>query len=560
MERGWSKVTSILILLTSTLVISLVVTGFPPLSRKAGNLLPSSPKEASTIFGDAFSDSSINPTWTVVVKGGSIMETASGNLEFTYPSKSTPGDWWGGVSCTAPHAYVNIPSVDFNITTRNANTAGMPDYAHVGILLYLDLNNVVFFGSLHDPNLGNGIALEYISGDTGYRDSKAGNYLDQYLRVRRINTTYYFEYSANNVDWSLLKSCQSTLWNFNPSKIGLFMKEWEAYRTYTAMFDYFYLTNNSTSPDPVPEPDRFRSFFSDDFSDSSINPTWAVVVKGGSITETASGYLEISYPSNSTPCDWWGGETCTAPHAYIDLPNGDFNITTRNMNTAGMPDFAHAGILLYLDLNNVVFFGSMRDLNLGNGMSLEYIKGGTGVRDLKAGNYLDQYLRVRKEGTTYYFEYSADGATWTLLKNCTEALWNFSPAKVGLFMKVWEPYHTYTAQFDYFTVTSTPCIGLGCDPSLFPWEMILLIGIVAAGIVAVALAIALKTRSRAPRRGPGAITVHEKPLPPSPVTPPRDQGFPTLFPRTCPTCGTTNQEDALFCMDCGASLPRESLS
>ncbi len=191
----------------------------------------------------------------------------------------------------------------------------------------------------------------------------------------------------------------------------------------------------------------------DDFGDISIDPSWTVVPKSGSIIEKSDGFLELSYGSSGQRCDWWGGgEVFTAPHIYTNIPTGNFNITTRNLNTAALPSYSHAGFILYLDAENVVFFGNLRDAGLGNGIALEWISDDVGSRNSKAGNYLDQYLRVRKVSDTYYFEYSANGSSWTTLKSCTNALWDFTPTKVGLFMKDWGSYTPYNAQFDYFDI------------------------------------------------------------------------------------------------------------
>ncbi len=438
-----------MVLMTVLVVFISITNSAPPIIvDKEPDDLPSIASDGNPLFSDDFGDSSINSTWTVVPNLGTVTEPAGGYLQLYYGSSPQRCDWWGGAEpCYAPHAFVNMPVEDFNVTTRNLNTAGMPAYAHAGIIFYLNQENVVFFGSLRDTGLGDGIALEGISADVGWRESKAGNYLDQYLRVRKVSDTYYFESSSDGNTWTELDNCTNALWNFIPSKIGLFMKDWGSYTPYGAQFDYFNVTGAHWSD----------IILFDDFNDQSINLVWNQVPKSGSITEPVGGYLDLYYGSFAQRCDWWGGaEICRAPHVYTDMPAEDFIMTTRNLNALGMPAYSQAGFILYLDEENVVFFGNLRDTGLGDGIAFEGISADVGWYDAKAGSYLDEYLRVRKLSDTYYFEYSADGNSWTLLKNCTNAFWSFTPTKVGLFMKDWGSFTPYGTQFDFFNLSRVP--------------------------------------------------------------------------------------------------------
>ncbi len=382
--------------------------------------------EEDPIYGDEFDDQSIDAGWTQVSKTGSISELAHGYLQLY----STGCDWWGinnqgvDVGCSAPHVYMDMPATSFEFGTRNLNAGGSVD-AHTGLMLYLDEDNVVFFGNYN----GNCIKLEGISANVVWSLGTLASNQDQYLRVRKVSDTYYFECSMDGNSWVLLTSCTDTLWGFTPAKVGLFMKCWGG--SYTAQFDYIHLIVN------VPD-------WNEEFSDQSIDAAWMQEPKSGSISEPAGGYLRLSSPG----CDWWGGSVgCTAPYVYTPLPAGDFAITTQNLNAAGIVAGGHVGLMLYLDEDNVIFFGSI-SAGRGTGIALEGITNNQGYLYPIAGDYLDQYLRVRKLSGTYYFEYSPDGITWALLNSCTDALWGFTPAKVGLFMKSWGG--SYTAQFDYF--------------------------------------------------------------------------------------------------------------
>ncbi len=296
----------------------------------------------------------------------------------------------------------------------------------------------------------------------------------------------------------------------------------------------------------------------DSFGDSSIDSAWTVVPNEGSITENPGGFLELYYGSYAQRCDWWGeDEICRAPHIYTDIPTGDFIITTRNLNTAAMPAYAQAGIILYLDEENVVFFGSLRDAGLGDGIALEFISNDVGLRNAKAGNYLDQYLRVRRVDYDYYFEYSANGNTWTLLQSGHDYLWGFAPTKVGLFMKDWGSYMPYAAQFDYFDVTPECPRG----PELF---IIVIIIIAVVAIVLVGLIVAIQHRNQAPKQVPPGGVFQEQVFCPSSAGPASYQGpLATPLPppsnlasntRLCPLCGSKGRPGDDFCMNCGALL------
>ncbi len=144
----------------------------------------------------------------------------------------------------------------------------------------------------------------------------------------------------------------------------------------------------------------------------------------------------------------------------------------------------------------MVFFGNLRDAGLGNGIALEWISDDVGSRNSKAGNYLDQYLRVRKVSDTYYFEYSANGSSWTTLKSCTNALWDFTPTKVGLFMKDWGSYTPYNAQFDYFDITPN-CINEIIPPPFDPILIVIILIVVI--LIVVGFFIGLRYQARASR-------------------------------------------------------------
>ncbi|KKQ94586.1 MAG: Fibronectin, type III domain protein [Candidatus Levybacteria bacterium GW2011_GWA1_39_11] len=172
--------------------------------------------------------------------------------------------------------------------------------------------------------------------------------------------------------------------------------------------------------------------FSDNLDDSSIDASWTTNTPTGSIVETS--VLTIT-TADSGGSDWWSGALEYAPIIYRTAGTGDF-IATVKLNSYTVNNFTHAGIMIYRDRDNAYLWGRHRnDDTSSNNFDLAGIIAdtGNGITSLSSST-LPMWLRVRKEGTTLYFDYSTDGTNFTNLHSRTQ---DFTPVSVGMFSKNW---------------------------------------------------------------------------------------------------------------------------
>jgi hypothetical protein len=183
----------------------------------------------------------------------------------------------------------------------------------------------------------------------------------------------------------------------------------------------------------------------DDFDDNSLDTNiWSTSIPVGTISEVNQ-KLNINVPTSTA--DWWGGSLEYAPVASMTLPSGDFEARVR-VESYTVIDASHPGIALWLDRNNVYFWGRYRnDASGHNGLQVEKV-----VNDVPAGNVyytpvttLPIYIGIRKTGTSYSFIYSTNGNTWNTL--CTISL-EFTPDKFGLHGKKWSTSAAMSLNFD----------------------------------------------------------------------------------------------------------------
>jgi hypothetical protein len=215
-------------------------------------------------------------------------------------------------------------------------------------------------------------------------------------------------------------------------------------------------TPPSSTPTPTPTPTSTPSALpiSDNFNDNSLNTSiWTVSNPVGTVTETG-GKLAFAVPTGSNG-DWWTSNK-NAPIASTALPSGDLEVTAK-LETGNFILATHAGIALWTDRNNFYLFGRRRNgIDSRNGLTVDrVVNNGSGGSDLCVNSMttLPAYLRIKRTGTTYDFQYSTDGSTWTLL--CSESAFGFTPDKAGLFLKKWQTgTGDVTATFDDFSITA----------------------------------------------------------------------------------------------------------
>lgn len=186
-------------------------------------------------------------------------------------------------------------------------------------------------------------------------------------------------------------------------------------------------------------PDIHSGVFLDDFN-TTLDPSWTIDNPCAN-TEVFQEGTELKFEAGDN-CDYWT-ETKTAPIITRPAFSGNWtietNITSGQDITGGV-----AGLILYENRNNASLFGRREGVKLG---SYDIING-SGVYDSQYTiTATSTHLRIRKVLTSYHFEYSNDGESWTELRNATFSN-NFV---VGLVVTSWGS--VPTVGFDYFKMT-----------------------------------------------------------------------------------------------------------
>ncbi len=179
---------------------------------------------------DHFNNSSIETYWTTSTPAGTITESGE---ELTMTCSGTC-DWWSGALEQAPIIYQDLAySGDFTVVTKINSFTPSNGNTNAGITIYLDRNNA--YNWVRDgDNLIYGWSVIADSGsDLGI--STASSDMPVWLRVRRVNTTLYFDYSTDGVTFT---NVGSTVQSITPTKVGLLNKTW-ADATLTTTFEYF---------------------------------------------------------------------------------------------------------------------------------------------------------------------------------------------------------------------------------------------------------------------------------------------------------------------------------
>ncbi len=199
---------------------------------------------------------------------------------------------------------------------------------------------------------------------------------------------------------------------------------------------------------PVADPD---DVVSDDFAAASLSDMWVLDnPSGGSVELGESGgdsFLQINVPSGGV--DAWN--TNTAPHLMQACGDIDFDITVK-MITEPSGNNHDQGILVELDNNDFIRFDVYH-----NGSELKIFVGevvaGTSTARANAtiSTTTATYIRLQRTGTTWLYQRSTDGVSWTTVLN--RVGFTMTVANVGIFAG---GSTAYTAQFDYFFDTDNP--------------------------------------------------------------------------------------------------------
>ncbi len=158
-------------------------------------------------------------------------------------------------------------------------------------------------------------------------------------------------------------------------------------------------------------------------------------------TERA-GWCRFDLPSTSA-FDHWSNKD-NAPQLRRNLPSGDWQIQTRCELINASGGKFQTGLLVHFSRYDLLYWGFD-----GSAASIKLTRSGThdiGIitTNYAGGNVVD--LRIRKIGTTYFFDYKSPAASqWTTAGQYTEAT---VPGEFGLIAKTWAAINL-TSDFDY---------------------------------------------------------------------------------------------------------------
>ncbi|WP_226576848.1 cadherin-like domain-containing protein [Acuticoccus sediminis] len=198
--------------------------------------------------------------------------------------------------------------------------------------------------------------------------------------------------------------------------------------------------------------------FSDDFSGSGIGDGWEFSgLAGGASLHTAGGesYLEIESPAGIAVDAL---RQLNSPRLLQSVEDGDFDVSARFLNEPQQPYQEH-GLLVVEDVDTWIRY-DLAYTTSGLRLIVAFIDDGDSSIDLFKSMDPGEisYLRIRREGSTYIFETSSDGETWTTQHTAAS---DIIPTEVGVFAGSTTydgSVPGFTSQVDWFEVSSDPIV------------------------------------------------------------------------------------------------------
>lgn len=197
------------------------------------------------------------------------------------------------------------------------------------------------------------------------------------------------------------------------------------------------------------------SALDDEFEDSSFDTgLWTEFDPGGDLTisEDAVGLI-MDHLTHA-------GDKIIGCHQSI--PAGDFTITTRVASSNPWANYTTTGLALWenpADTSKAIYTFNIQASATGPALEFSkftnYTTFGTGLASRSGSAYFvptDLYLRIRRNGTTYYAEWSENGLGW-------RPLWSgsldFAPSTFGLFLNNVGVGSTIRSIFAFFRYEAT---------------------------------------------------------------------------------------------------------
>jgi hypothetical protein len=349
-------------------------------------------------WDEDFSSMDLHPLWSWVREDGThwSLNDNPGNMRITTQT--------GGIfEVTGSNNQQNIllmqaPQNDLQVTTL-VTIDPSENFQHAALLIYEDDDNYVEINRSY--SFANGVSFDIEIGGVASSTAVALIADTLYLRIVRVGNLYSGYYSLDGVEWMLLDSGTADL---SGAMVGLGASSGASSTEITADFDEFHLEGNFPS---------FNSIWSDDFDSTSLNSKWWWINENPanwSLTE-ASGYMGISTAPYGV-----GGENLLVQK----MPAFDFWMET-HVYFEPTSNFQIASLVLFGDDDSMLSFGrAYCDVGpcVGNGLYFDHTEDGvfSGINFATPVPEMDEaYLRVLREGSTYYGFYRSETSKWLLI-------------------------------------------------------------------------------------------------------------------------------------------------
>jgi hypothetical protein len=169
--------------------------------------------------------------------------------------------------------------------------------------------------------------------------------------------------------------------------------------------------------------------FKEDFSAGTLGSGWTWSDPGGSASyQLSGGGFNLATPGGN---DQWIGVDA-APRLLKNRPGGDWTVETRvtTNNTAGT---IFGGLTIFADASNWLIWGQLG----GGSLEASGLINNAPTQPISTMATQYNYLRIRKTGTSYYFDASADGRNWNNASVYHDTAGALNSARVGFMAKNW---------------------------------------------------------------------------------------------------------------------------
>jgi hypothetical protein len=180
-----------------------------------------------------------------------------------------------------------------------------------------------------------------------------------------------------------------------------------------------------------------------EFTTGSLTGYKKYIPLSGPTIKVTSGYLRMALPSSAI-----FNHTASidrAPQLRRTLNMTDWSAETRAKIISASSSKYQSGLIVYFSRYDLFYWGFY-----GTKSTLKVVRGGSTLFSTSYSGGTAVELRVRKNGSIYFFEYRTPGAAvWTLAGTQTVAT---VPVDVGLISKTWVA-QTLTVDFDYLRLS-----------------------------------------------------------------------------------------------------------